>query len=83
MKSMYLLDSQKCINYSIQRIAKRHLRCGLSLRTAKKGTQLCELRRGRGLGEGGWVGSSLRVWHIWSQQAVADLSGLQLGVGAL
>ena len=52
MKSMYLLDSQKCINYSIQRIAKGHLRCGL-LWAAKEGIQLCELRRGRGLGEGG------------------------------
>ena len=54
MKSMYLLDSQKCINYSIQRIAKGHLRCGL-LWAAKEGIQLCELRRGRGLGkEDGW-----------------------------
>ena len=46
LKSMYLLESQKCINYSIQRIAKRHLRCdasyerGRQVRTARRELRL-------------------------------------------
>ena len=66
LKSMYLLESQKCINYSIQRIAKRHLRRSTR---ATKGGGRCELRGdpfdflGRGSHEGGEVMAGSFSWR--------------------